>query len=104
MLAGGGSIRKVIWTGRRRLDLRRHPHPEQVRPIRIAAGALAEGVPARDLLVSPDHALFLDGVLVQAKDLIDDVLIVQETAGSHVAYHHIELDGHDILARRGCAR
>lgn len=101
VLTAGGSIRKVIWTGRRRLDLRWHPHPEQVRPIRIAAGALAEGVPARDLLVSPDHALFLDGVLVQAKDLIDDVLIVQETAGSHVAYHHIELDGHDILLAEG---
>ena len=37
----------------------------------LEAGALGEGLPRRDPLVSPDHTLFLDGVLVQAGALAD---------------------------------
>ena len=75
VLTATGAERRVVWVGHRTLDLARHPHPELVGPVRIAAGALANGVPARDLVVSPDHALFLDGVLVQAKDLVDGTMI-----------------------------
>ena len=37
------------WIGHRSLDLRRHPAPAAVRPL-------------RDLCVSPGHALHVDGV------------------------------------------
>ena len=36
-----------------------------VAPIRIHRNAIAPNQPHRDLLVSPDHALFIDGVLVR---------------------------------------
>ncbi|MCF3945610.1 Hint domain-containing protein [Acidiphilium iwatense] len=98
-----GAEKKIVWIGHRSLDFRRHPNPERARPIRIAAGALADGVPARDLLVSPDHALFLDGALVQAKDIADGVLIAQEHDCARVTYYHVELDRHDILLAEGAA-
>ena len=96
-----GAARKIVWIGHRSLDFAKHPAPERVRPIRIVAGALADGVPSRDLLVSPDHALLLDGALVQAKDLADGVLIAQENDCARVTYFHVELGSHDVLLAEG---
>ncbi len=89
--------RPVRWVGRRRLNLAAHPRPECAAPVRFRAGALADGLPRRDLLVSPDHALLIDGRLVPAKLLINGMTIVQEQALPAVSYYHIELDGHAIL-------
>ena len=49
----------VIWIGHRHIDCRRHPQPAKVRPVRISAHAFAPGMPARDLVLSPDHAVFV---------------------------------------------
>jgi len=96
-----GEIAEIIWVGWRDMDLTRHPVPSLVRPVRIAAGALAMGVPERELTVSPDHALYFDGSLVQAKDLIDGVVIVQDHEISNIRYYHVELKSHGILLAEG---
>ena len=101
VITAAGAERRVVWIGRRTLDIARHPRPEAVRPVRIAAGALADGVPARDLVVSPDHAMYLDGMLVQAKDLVDGTMIAPDHRTSRVTYFHVELDGHDVLLAEG---
>jgi hypothetical protein len=94
-LATGGTAR-IQWIGRRRINIAGHPRPHAVQPIHIAAGALAEGIPARDLVVSPDHALFLDGLLIPAKALINGASITQ-LARKTVTYYHIELAAHGVL-------
>jgi len=35
-------------------------------PIRVARDAFRRGHPSRDLLLSPDHAVFVDGVLIRS--------------------------------------
>jgi hypothetical protein len=98
-----GSTAKVTFIGHRSYDLRRHARPDAISPVRIAAGALADGIPARPLTLSPDHALFLDGVLVQAKDLVDGVAITQDMTVATIRYYHVELETHGILLAEGAA-
>ena len=98
-LATGGTAR-IQWIGRRRVNLAGHPRPDAVQPVCIAAGALAQGIPARALVVSPDHAMFLDGLLVPAKALINGATITQLNRKS-VTYYHIELAAHGVLLAEG---
>jgi hypothetical protein len=45
--------------------------------------------------------MFLDGVLIEAKDLINDVSIVQVEQVDTLEYFHIELDSHDVIIAEG---
>ena len=91
----------VKWLGQRRIDLTAHPQPETVAPIRIERDAFADGMPHRDLLVSPDHAIFVDGMLICARQLVNGTTIRQERGSRAVHYCHIELDQHAILLAEG---
>ncbi|MFM7423254.1 MAG: Hint domain-containing protein, partial [Alphaproteobacteria bacterium] len=70
-------------------------------PILIKAGALADGLPARDLRVSPDHAIEVDGYLIPAKHLVNGTSIVQEAWCQRVTYFHLELEAHGLLLSEG---
>jgi hypothetical protein len=91
-----GRLAPVRWIGRRRTDLRRHPSPHDVMPVRVTAGAFGPSLPSKDLCLSPDHAVFVAGALVPVRHLINGVSIVQE-ARDHVTYWHVELDRHDVI-------
>jgi hypothetical protein len=101
LVGGMFDAQPVKWIGRRRLDLTAHPRPETVAPIRIQRGAFADAMPHSDLLVSPDHAILVDGVLICARQLINGTTIRQETEWTSVEYFHVELDAHAILLAEG---
>jgi hypothetical protein len=97
----GDALGRVIWTGRRAIDLARHARPEKVNPVRILAGALGPCLPERDLLLSPDHCLFMDGHLIEAKTLINGATVIQDESFRQITYHHIELERHDVVLAEG---
>ena len=99
----GGALRPVRWIGWRTIDLTRHPDPHRAQPIRILADAFADGVPARDLVLSPDHAVFDRGRLIPIRLLVNDATIRRETRRRKVTYFHVELDSHDLLLAEGLA-
>jgi hypothetical protein len=95
-----GRMAPVVWLGHRRVDCRRHLRPEQVWPVRVCAGTFGTGKPTRDLLLSPDHAVFVDGVLIPVRHLVDGVTIRQEML-ERITYFHVELARHDLLLAEG---
>ena len=96
-----GEAKPVVWIGCQTVS-RVFADPLRVLPVRITAGALDENLPARDLLVSPDHALLVDGVLIQAGALVNDSTIRREQDVPTIfTYYHVELADHVLLLAEG---
>jgi hypothetical protein len=96
VLTEGGETLPVIWIGSRHVDCARHPRPETVMPVRVQAQAFGANLPARDLVLSPDHAVYAEGVLIPVKHLINGSTIRQSAVAS-VTYYHVELPRHAIM-------
>ena len=96
-----GAARPIKWIGRRSYGGRFVMGRKDILPICIKAGALDDNVPRRDLWISPHHAMYLDGVLIEAKDLVNGVSIVQAERVEKVEYFHIELETHDVIIAEG---
>ncbi|GAN55662.1 Hint domain-containing protein [Tanticharoenia sakaeratensis] len=62
----------------RQVDAASHRRRDVLYPVRVKAGALADGVPSRDLLLLQDQCLVLDGALVPARMLVNGVSVVIE--------------------------
>ena len=69
---------RVRWIGHRRVDGRTHPRPAEIWPVRVQPGAFGPGLPARDLFLSPGHAVFADGVLIPVRYLVNGATITQQ--------------------------
>ena len=103
LLLANGQTRMVRWVGHS-VVATRFADPLVHLPIRIKAGAIGENMPVRDLLVSPEHAVFIDGVLVQAGALVNGLSVIrEETVPERFTYYHIELDSHELLLAEGMA-
>lgn len=104
-------IQHIRWVGQRAMSGEELARAEHLRPVLIQQGALGNGLPERDMLVSPQHrvlvandktALYFDEteVLVAAKHLTDmdgiDVVEVSETT-----YIHVMFDQHEVILSDG---
>jgi hypothetical protein len=96
----GEAAEKIIWIGYRHVDCARHPKPKLVWPVRIAAGAFGRGMPHSDLWLSPDHAIYVNDVLIPVRYLINRTTVMQVPV-DNVTYYHIELRHHDVLLAQG---
>jgi hypothetical protein len=100
IFAAGGAERAVKWIGRRRYAAPLPDNPDII-PVQIKAGALADNVPARDLFISPLHAVGVDGFLVPAGALINGVSVISRDDITEIAYFHIETGQHDMIIANG---
>jgi hypothetical protein len=100
LLTAEGRAAPVIWIGHRTVNCAAHPCPNDVMPVRVRRGAFAEGVPSRDLWLSPDHAIHAETCLIPVKHLLNGATIVQEQADS-ITYWHVELHRHDVILAEG---
>ena len=111
ILTRDNGIQEIRWIGSRMLnhaELRRAPN---LRPVLIKAGSLGNGLPERDMLVSPQHRMLVGNdrtqlyfeeseVLVAAKHLIDHKGIrYMDTI--RTTYIHFMFDRHEVVLADG---
>ena len=101
VLTSSGAARPIKWIGRRSYGGRFAMGRKDILPVCIKAGALDDRVPRRDLWISPHHAMYLEGVLIEAQDLLNGVSIVQAERIDTIEYFHIELETHDVIVAEG---
>ncbi|MEM9717569.1 MAG: Hint domain-containing protein, partial [Pseudomonadota bacterium] len=88
----------VRWVGVQTVDTRLS-NPIKDYPVQIKASAFGTGLPSRDLFVSPDHAIFVDGMLISASALVNGRTIFQVDAMPlpGFRYFHVMTDAHEVL-------
>lgn len=101
VITAEGLSRPVKWIGKRgyaKAFIRRNPN---IAPILFSRGVLGENAPASDLAVSPEHGIYVDGVLVPAKLLVNGDTIRPVLDVESVEYFHVELETPDVLWTNG---
>ena len=100
-----GEAKQIKFVGRR--DLGREPSQpwNGQGPVKISRFAIDGKVPHSDLYVSPWHAIYIDGVLIPAKYLVNGLSIVADAKPDALSltYFHIELDTHEAILAEGLA-
>lgn len=79
---------------------------ERARPVRVSAGALGDGLPHTDLVLTADHALILDGLAINAGALVNGTTVTLEPLAAvpdRVTYYHVETEDHDAILANGAA-
>ena len=102
ILTAGGRTVPVKWVGRQTVWKLRHRARSQ--PVRIRAGALGGGLPHRDLTVTADHGMVLDGYVINASALVNhDTINFVPLAelGDVFTVYHIETEAHDVILANG---
>ena len=99
ILTADGRAVAVKWVGRQTVST-----CLGAAPVRLGAGALGGGLPLRDLVVTADHALLIDGFLINAGALVNGSsidLVGQAALGARATFFHVETDAHDIILAEG---
>lgn len=105
VLTADGRAVPVRWIGRQTVDKRFTP-AERFAPVRVAAGALGGGLPERDLVLTADHALVLDGLAITAGALVNGTTICRvpmAELAERETYYHVETDDHEAILAEGAA-
>lgn len=112
VITADNGLQAIRWIGTKRVSgarLMAHPH---LRPVRIKAHAFGHNRPEQDLLVSPQHRMFLKSnqaqlmfgeaeILMTAKSLVNDKTIIVDYQLTHVDYIHILFDRHELVQANG---
>ncbi|MBR9865037.1 MAG: type I secretion protein [Rhodobacteraceae bacterium] len=103
---------EIRWIGAKPMtgmELQANPH---LQPVLIRKGALGNGLPERDMLVSQNHRLLVNNaevgllfnepeVLVAAKHMVNDDKGISLVSASQATYVHFMFDHHEVVLSDG---
>ena len=101
-------LQPLRWIGQKHLGPRALIARPELCPILLPAGCLGDGLPSRDLMLSPQHRVLLGGWQLQMHFGLDEALapahalvgrngIARLDANREVTYFHIMFDRHEIV-------
>lgn len=94
--------RPVVWVGKAQATIRPDlPLDEAGYPVRILKDAVADGVPYKDLLVTPEHCLFFENKFIPVRMLVNGASIFYDTSVSAYTYYHVETEQHSVITADG---
>jgi len=72
-------------------------------PVKVCRSAIAPNFPQNDLYLSPLHSLYVDGVLITARNLVNGRSIVRcsDYEAASITYVHVELEDHQVIWAEG---
>ena len=100
-----GEALPIRWSGTRDHVRRLISSDERQKllPIGFARSSLGNGLPRRDLFISPEHCLSMDGVLIPAYELVNGSTIDYFDDLEVIRYFHLELPRHSVIYAEGAA-
>lgn len=108
VLTADNGLRPIGWIGARTLSEADLQRKAELRPIRFRKGALGEGLPAMDLVVSPQHRILFRSRIAERMFGSREVLVaahlmlgmpgveIAETSDG-VTYFHFMFDAHEVV-------
>ncbi|GAN61725.1 hypothetical protein ACI01nite_22260 [Acetobacter cibinongensis] len=91
-------VRPVVWVGRKHVRVNTAlADADAGYPVRVLKGALADGVPCKDLLITPEHSLFFENKLVPVRMLVNNQSIFYDRSLTSYDYFHVETDKHALI-------
>jgi|ERR1700730_18060567 hypothetical protein len=104
VLTVSGEARPIKFVGTRKVSRElSEPWTGERAPVKISRFAIDGKAPHSDLYVSPAHAIYIDGILIPARNLVNGVTIVADAKPEALSltYFHIELDTHEAILAEG---
>ncbi|OUI83771.1 hypothetical protein HC62_13720 [Acetobacter tropicalis] len=102
LVNGQNVTREVVWTGVAHAKIKADmPDDMAGYPVRILKNAFAEGVPYKDMLITAEHCLFIDGKMVPARMLVNGSSIFYDRSITDYDYYHVETAEHSVLTVDG---
>ena len=95
---GGSAARHITWAGSASVSVDpARSDDEAGYPVRFRANALAPSVPDRDLFVTPEHCVFIEGALVPARMLVNGNSIAYDRTRSRFEIFHFRTEDHAVI-------
>ena len=104
-------VQKVAWVGKKEITGAQMTKSHHLKPVMIKAGALGNGLPERDMMVSPNHRMLVSSKLTQLYFEENEVLApakhmigaagIQIIDAIRLTYFHFMFEGHQAVLANG---
>ena len=89
--------RKIVWIGKTDISVDQGKNKNDLYPVCIKAHAFGLNKPHRDLYLTPEHTVYIDGGLIPVRMLVNGRSIIIDKFRDKFQIYHVETEQHSIL-------
>lgn len=92
----------MISTGKKHIHVRPDLSDDKAGwPVRVMKNAISDGVPYKDMLITPGHCLFFYNCFVPVRMLVNGVSIFHDKSFHAYDYYYLETNPHSVITSDG---